>query len=86
MLAQTTTTFNPSQFGNDVAEATGRVWLVFAAIAIAYWLPTLIAAIKGNNLGRVLVINFLTGWTLIGWVIALVIALQRKPQPSYGYR
>ena len=78
VLAQTTTTFDPGQFGEDLGQAAGRAWLVFAMFVVVYWLPTLIAAIKGNNLGRVLVINLLVGWTIVGWGVALVIALKRR--------
>ena len=44
-----------------------------------YFLPTIIAAVRGRQLGSVGVINLLLGWTVIGWVIALAIAASDRP-------
>jgi hypothetical protein len=44
-----------------------------------YFLPTIIAvARKVRNQGSIGVINFLLGWTLVGWVIALAMALRTR--------
>jgi len=45
-----------------------------------YWLPTIIAVVRRtpSALG-VAAINFFLGWTVIGWVVALVIALAAYP-------
>lgn len=41
-----------------------------------YFLPFLIALMRGrSNTGAILVLNLLLGWTLVGWVVALVWAL-----------
>ena len=38
-----------------------------------YFLPTFVAAInKKRNSYAILLLNLLLGWTLIGWVVALV--------------
>jgi hypothetical protein len=41
-----------------------------------YWLPTIIAIVRRtpSALG-VAAINFFLGWTIIGWIVALVMAL-----------
>ena len=44
-----------------------------------YFLPTIIAARRGRQLGSVGVINLLLGWTVIGWVVALAIAASDRP-------
>ena len=45
-----------------------------------YFLPTIIGAFrKVANVGSVFAINFLLGWTLIGWVVALAMALRTNP-------
>jgi len=52
---------------------------------LIHFLPTIIAGSRHvDNFWWIFVINFFFGWTLIGWVIALVWALQDKPR--YAYR
>lgn len=50
-----------------------------------YLVPTIIGMIrKVPNIGSVIVINLLLGWTLVGWVVALAMAVRTvppKPQP-----
>ena len=45
-----------------------------------YWLPTIIAIARRtpSALG-VAAINFFLGWTIIGWIVALVMALAASP-------
>ncbi|NTW40990.1 MAG: superinfection immunity protein [Cellulomonadaceae bacterium] len=51
-------------------------WVVTAFTA-GYMLPWAIAATRGKaNQGSVALINALVGWSLIGWVVALVMACQ----------
>lgn len=40
---------------------------------LVYFLPAIIAAIKKKrNLAAIIILNILTGWTFIGWIIALI--------------
>jgi len=39
----------------------------------AYFLPTLIAK---RDKGMIFVLNFFLGWTLVGWAVALALALR----------
>ncbi len=49
-----------------------------------YYLPSFIALMRGKNFGGVFVINLLTGWTILGWFAALMMACwQREAQISY---
>jgi hypothetical protein len=49
-------------------------WVV-ALITLGYMLPWAIAASRGkSNAGAIGLLNFLLGWTVVGWVIALVMA------------
>jgi Superinfection immunity protein/HIRAN domain len=42
-------------------------------LALGYGLPTLIAGARGHaNTGAIFVLNLLLGWTVLGWVAALV--------------
>lgn len=47
---------------------------------LMYWLPTIIAVVRRtpSALG-VAALNFFLGWTVIGWIIALVLALAANP-------
>jgi len=46
-----------------------------------HFLPTMIAGSRhAANFWWIFVINLFFGWTLIGWVIALVWALQDRPR------
>lgn len=54
------------------------VWFPSGLVAVAiYFLPTIIAAArhKRNMLGIVL-LNVFLGWTLVGWVVALIWSLR----------
>jgi hypothetical protein len=57
------------------------VWSPFGFIGgivglAIYFLPTIIAIVRGKgNLLLILLLNIFLGWTLIGWVVALVLAL-----------
>jgi hypothetical protein len=54
--------------------------LIVAAI-MSYFIPTIIAVQdKKKNKTAIITLNVLTGWTFIGWVIALVWAVTKdKP-------
>lgn len=45
-----------------------------------YWLPTLVALVRQtpSALG-IAMLNFFLGWTVIGWIVALVWALAANP-------
>jgi hypothetical protein len=53
--------------------------MTLLALGLAYFLPAIIAHNK-RNAGAILILNLLTGWTVVGWVIALVWALSDEPQ------
>ena len=56
----------------------GTVFLIIAFLL--YFLPAVIAR-KKPNASSVFVINLFLGWTLIGWVVALAMAVA-DPKPS----
>lgn len=45
-------------------------------IFIVYFLPTM-AGFKKKNRAAIFVLNLLLGWTVIGWIIALIWATTR---------
>jgi hypothetical protein len=58
----------------------------FLFVCAMYWLPTLIAVIRRtpSALG-IAAFNFFLGWTVIGWIVALVWALASPPVPQVVY-
>ena len=60
----------PRPSGAHIAIA----WLA-AILSFLYFLPWAIAATRGRpNTGGVFLVNLLVGWTVVGWVIALVMS------------
>lgn len=50
--------------------------IFFSILLALYLLPGLIAVSKGkNNRTAIFILNLLVGWTLIGWLIALIWSL-----------
>lgn len=46
------------------------------ALAAVYLIPTIIAGFRRHRNGvAILVVNFFLGWTLLGWILALVWAV-----------
>lgn len=51
---------------------------IFGCGFVLYFLPAIIAFVRNKrDASAILVLNFLLGWTAIGWVIALVWALRQ---------
>lgn len=55
------------------------LFLLVIVLIAAYFLPTIVAVRRGRQVGPVAVINIFFGWSLIGWVVAIVMALSDKP-------
>jgi hypothetical protein len=51
---------------------------------LLYVVPSLVAVGK-ESAGRVIALNLLIGWTIVGWVLALAwaVRLPRKPGPEH---
>ena len=50
------------------------VWIISVLFAlVVFLLPTIIAVFRHKkNITAILVLNLLGGWTVVGWIIALV--------------
>jgi hypothetical protein len=66
---------------DSVTAAVGAV--VFnaglAILVALYFIPTIVAVKRNANTGPVIVINVFLGWTLLGWVAALALAVAGTP-------
>ena len=51
--------------------------VVLAIVTAGYLAPWAIAAVRGrSNVWAVFWVNLLLGWTVVGWVVALVMAIK----------
>jgi hypothetical protein len=59
--------------------------MTLLVLGLLYFLPAILAHHKRNQ-SAIFVVNLLTGWTVIGWMIALVWALTDEPafMPVYA--
>ena len=47
--------------------------LLCALVALLYFFPTFVAALREHQkAGAILVLNLFLGWTILGWIVALV--------------
>ncbi|WP_449386034.1 superinfection immunity protein [Cellulomonas soli] len=61
----------------DPGGAVVALAWVSAVLTVAYMLPWAIAASRGrSNQGTIGILNLLLGWSLIGWIVTLVMACQ----------
>lgn len=62
--------------------------LALLLAVVLYFVPSIVALVRGRQGASVIVINFFLGWTLIGWVAALALAVssgERGQQAPPGY-
>ena len=53
------------------------------ALTALYFLPTMLALDRRvPNKWSVVVINVVLGWTIVGWAVALAMAVRDKPRPA----
>ncbi len=68
---------HPTQVMTDQRSKGGEtaVAWVLTILTLGYFLPWAIAATRGkSNSAAIGIINFLLGWTFVGWIVALVMA------------
>lgn len=74
----------PANSASTVMAGTGGILGVIVALVVGlglYFLPTLVGA-KKRNAGAIFALNLLLGWTLLGWIAALVWALTQDAKPT----
>ena len=61
--------------------------LLILPFGALHFLPTIIALGRGaRSVFGIFLLNLLLGWTVVGWVVALVWALRNEPKwQQYGY-
>jgi len=63
---------------NPSWTTTKIVAIVVAILTAGYMLPWAIAAVRDVRHWSVFWVNLLLGWTIIGWIVALVMALRAQ--------
>ena len=58
----------------EAGGASATAWVVFIVLLLGlYFVPSIVAfARRHHNKSGILALNFFLGWTLVGWVVALV--------------
>jgi hypothetical protein len=81
-------------FGEIYPEGCGLSWamqsgcwatksLIMRHLCIIYFAPSLVAHERDHrDKGAIFVLNIFLGWTLVGWVIALVWAMTKRAMPA----
>jgi Superinfection immunity protein len=65
----------------DVIALLARLALILVVLSL-YWLPSIVGYFRHvQHIFSVVVTNALLGWTVIGWLVSLFMAL-RTPGPS----
>lgn len=71
------------------AASATHAW-IWAFVTVGYMFPWALAASRGlRNSAGIFWLNLLAGWTVIGWIAALIMAAGRHqvvappPQPAY---
>ena len=72
-------------------ESADRSWTVTKVVAVVvailtagYMLPWAIAAVRDVPHWSVFWVNLLLGWTIVGWILALVMSLRAQRQVIVG--
>jgi Superinfection immunity protein len=74
----------------DTAYKSGQVLggiLVIGVLAMIYFIPTTIAAKRkiAMGAGTMFWVNLLIGWTIIGWLVLIILAACAKTQAQDTY-
>jgi len=58
----------------------------FSLLAAAYFAPSIVAGLRRHHqVGAVAVVNFFFGWTVVGWVVAMAMALSAGRPRDFRY-
>jgi hypothetical protein len=53
------------------------ITILISVATVAYFLPTLIAWLRhAPDFTTVMILNLLLGWTAVGWIVALILAVR----------
>jgi hypothetical protein len=68
--------------GAQLAEMIAGIALAIGMVA-AYFAPSIVANRRAHHQGgAILTLNLLLGWTMIGWIVAMIWAMTATRQPA----
>lgn len=68
-----------------ISSGDAGIGTLIGVLILAYFIPALVAwGRRVHNSGQVIIVNLFLGWTIIGWVVALVMAASPRRRPG-GY-
>jgi len=59
-------------------DGAGGAWLLILIGLALYFVPTIVATARNRAVAPVMLLNLFFGWTLIGWVAALIWAATER--------
>ena len=69
--------------GINFGGAFLKSMIIGALLVDLYMWPTIVAALRRHpHLLHVGVVNVLIGWTILGWIVAIVMAASRVSEPT----
>lgn len=71
-----------SYSSGDAAAGGIALLIMFFIWTALYFLPTIVALMRKHNVASILLLNLFLGWTVIGWIIALVMAFGQQAQAT----
>ncbi len=67
----------------DIAQGFSRVSVMVIITVAIYILPTMLAwKRQSSRRWRITLINLLLGWTVVGWIVAMVMTFAYEPPPQ----
>jgi type II secretion system protein G len=67
------------------SPAEGRVLLLLIFAILLYFVPAVVATARGHhNANAIILTNILLGWTVVGWLVALIWAATAVNHPAPG--
>ncbi len=58
-------------------------YLLLFAVLVGYFVPAFVADLRGHhNTSAIMALNLLLGWTVLGWIAALIWALTATGDPA----
>lgn len=65
----------------------GAGLILFIVLLFCYFLPTGIAGTRGRDgVGMIFLLNLFLGWTVLGWIILLVVAFTGESGEARAHR